>query len=444
MLAAPFIVGAIVRQSDIGAFRFVLGWARRRSTTGRRRSLFFYLTNLGIPVLLAVIAAFTARGMPCRWFLVAWMVALFIVPNVVVVSAVEFDMNKYFQIMWIAVAILAGLAARALAARGDRRACCSSAMLSPVLIADLAHALARRRARACPRRAAARWIAANTPERSVFVTDDFINSPVDLAGRLRISTFGPYVSNLGYDPAPREADTKADLLRRAGGRGRAHGDVRGDVRAVERRQPVRWRGTSTDFGSSPLFETVYDEDGVHLAVWPVVMHQGASVTAPAADGGVLVVDGSNSDGRASAELYDQASGKWKATGSMTKVRRDPIVVALPVGRVRSRAAPLRGRAGQRNEAMPLDVRRPLRPAHRAVGRDREDDVPRAGHTAALLLDGRVFVTGAASAAVGDERSAESSTRTPRAKYQATEAVSSNETRAACRPARATPWARRRS
>ena len=35
------------------------------------------------------------------------MVALFIVPNVVVVSAVEFDMNKYFQIMWIAVAILA-------------------------------------------------------------------------------------------------------------------------------------------------------------------------------------------------------------------------------------------------------------------------------------------------------------------------------------------------
>ena len=41
------------------------------------------------------------------------------------------------------------------------------------------------------------------------MTDDFINCPVDLAGRLRISTFGPYVSNLGYDPAPREADTQA-------------------------------------------------------------------------------------------------------------------------------------------------------------------------------------------------------------------------------------------
>ena len=42
----------------------------------------------------------------------------------------------------------------------------------------------------------------------MFITDAFINSPVDLAGRLRISTFGPYVSNLGYDPTPREADTQ--------------------------------------------------------------------------------------------------------------------------------------------------------------------------------------------------------------------------------------------
>ena len=41
------------------------------------------------------------------------------------------------------------------------------------------------------------------------MADAFINSPVDLAGRLRITTFGPYVSNLGYDPAPRETDTTA-------------------------------------------------------------------------------------------------------------------------------------------------------------------------------------------------------------------------------------------
>ena len=77
-----------------------------------------------------------------------------------------------------------------------------------MLIADW-HMRSRDVALGLPQEAAARWIAANTPERSVFITDAFINSPVDLAGRLRITTFGPYVSNLGYDPAPREVDTKA-------------------------------------------------------------------------------------------------------------------------------------------------------------------------------------------------------------------------------------------
>ena len=127
VLAAPFIVGAISRQGDTGAFRFVLGWSEARIKDGPAAVAFFYLTNLGIPFVLAVIAAFTARGMPARWFLVAWMVALFIVPNIVVVSAVEFDMNKYFQIMWIAVAILAAWLIRDWRPGRSWRRCSSSA-----------------------------------------------------------------------------------------------------------------------------------------------------------------------------------------------------------------------------------------------------------------------------------------------------------------------------
>ena len=54
-------------QGDVGAFRFVLGWSeaplRRRA---RRRSLFFYLTNLGIPLVLAIVAARPARRLPAR------------------------------------------------------------------------------------------------------------------------------------------------------------------------------------------------------------------------------------------------------------------------------------------------------------------------------------------------------------------------------------------
>ncbi|MEO8437799.1 MAG: hypothetical protein ABI562_05010, partial [Chloroflexota bacterium] len=103
VLAAPFIASAIVRQSDVGAFRLVPGWGEAQFEDGPAAVAFYYLTNLGIPFVLAVIAGLTARRLPSRPFLVAWLLALFVVPNVVIVSAVEFDMNKYFQIMWIAV-----------------------------------------------------------------------------------------------------------------------------------------------------------------------------------------------------------------------------------------------------------------------------------------------------------------------------------------------------
>ena len=223
--------------------------ARRRFDDGPAAVAFFYLTNLGHPVRARGHRRVHRPRDAVRWFLVAWVVALFIVPNVVVVSAVEFDMNKYFQIMWIAVAILAAWLHPSLAAGPVVAVVLVVSALSPVLIAIWHMRSTRRRARACRRRRPRRWIAANTPERSVFVTDAFINSPVDLAGRLRITTFGPYVSNLGYDPAPREADTQ--------GRSTATGpevaaermaDVRRDVRAVERRAS---RATARTAPTSP-------------------------------------------------------------------------------------------------------------------------------------------------------------------------------------------------
>jgi hypothetical protein len=264
VLAAPFIVGAIVQQRDIGAFRFVLGWSEARFGDGPVAVAFFYLTNLGIPFFLAVIAAFTARRLPGRWFLVAWMVALFIVPNVVVVSAVEFDMNKYFQIMWIAVAILAAWLIRHWPRPAIAAVLLVSA-LSPFLI-GVWHATASDVALGIPEEVAGRWIAANTPDRSVFITDPNINSPVDLAGRLRITTFGPYVANLGYDPDQRAADTKAIYCD-----GPA---MAAEKMAIYGATYVLSAGNQcdgadqTDFSSSPLFETVYQNERV--TIWRLV------------------------------------------------------------------------------------------------------------------------------------------------------------------------------
>jgi hypothetical protein len=261
-LALPFVLGPVLLHDARGTIDFVLGWGEAPLEDGLLAVGFFYATNLGLPLLLGVLAVAFARP-PGRAFLAAWAVAIFAVPNLVMAGAIEFDMNKYFQVMAVALAILGGwlLRRQRLAVAG---LVIAAAAVSPVLVATwhlrsepvvLNHAQER----------AARWILANTPQRSVFVTDAFINSPVDYAGRLRISTFGPYVANLGYDPAPRAADTRAvycDGPEVAAAVMARHGATYvlspgGDPGCPEGAEP-------TDFAGSPLFETVYDVDGVRI------------------------------------------------------------------------------------------------------------------------------------------------------------------------------------
>jgi hypothetical protein len=265
VLALGYVLPAAARQSGEGAFRFVLGWNEARIADGPAAVAFFYVTNLGIPVLLAILSLLLLRGSratPARGFLAAWMVCLFLVPNLVVVSAVEFDMNKYFQMMWIAVAILAAW----LIARWPRpllAATIAVCAISPALIA-IHHATHPAVTMSLAQAAAGRWIEDNTPERAVFATDDFINSPVDLGGRLRITTFGPYVANLGYDPAPREADIAAIYCDGP--------DVAAERMAIYGATYVLSSGgilecddgEPTDFEGTPRFETVYSVDGVSI------------------------------------------------------------------------------------------------------------------------------------------------------------------------------------
>ena len=70
VLAVPYVLPAALRQGSQGAFRFVEGWSEARFADGPAAAAFFYVTNLGIPVLIArrraVRPARHAGGAPTR------------------------------------------------------------------------------------------------------------------------------------------------------------------------------------------------------------------------------------------------------------------------------------------------------------------------------------------------------------------------------------------
>jgi hypothetical protein len=190
----------LLQASTSGALKLVAGWESAPFADGPLAVAFFYVTNLGVTLVLAAIALVTP-GLRARGFLAAWALALFVVPNVVQVSVIGFDMNKYFQAMAVALAILAAWLVR----RWPLPALTlvlALAMPSPLLVSAWT-AFNREQVLSADELAASTWIAANTPENAVFATDGWLNSPTDPAGRLRLTTFGPYVANLGYDPDER-------------------------------------------------------------------------------------------------------------------------------------------------------------------------------------------------------------------------------------------------
>ena len=254
LLALPFIVSPALQAGGSGALRLVQGWPSAPREDGPLGVLFFYVTNLGVPFALAL-AALLARSLPHRAFLAAWIVLLFAIPNVVQVSIVDFDMNKVFQAMWVAVAIAAAWLIR----RWPLPAVVAVLALSvpsPLLVAGWT-ATSDSQVLSAGDLAASKWVAANTPADAVFVTDGWVNSLTDAAGRRRLTTFGPYIANLGYSPDERishvttiycggDPELSADLMRRYGA-----------THVIDGGRPAEC-GAPVDFGTSGAFELVYD------------------------------------------------------------------------------------------------------------------------------------------------------------------------------------------
>jgi hypothetical protein len=254
LLALPFVVSPALQAGGSGAVQAVSVWPSAPRDDGLGAVLFFYATNLGVPFLLALVALLVPR-LPHRGFVVAWIIGLFLVPNVVQLSVIDFDMNKYFQAMWIAVAMAAAWLIR----RWPTVAVAAVIALSvpsPLLVAGWT-ATSNLQVLSTGELDAARWVAGNTPPDAVFVTDGWVNSLTDAAGRKRLTTFGPYVANLGYRPDERissvttiycggDAGLSVELMRRYGA-----------TYVVDGARPTPC-AAPVDFANDPSFELVYD------------------------------------------------------------------------------------------------------------------------------------------------------------------------------------------
>jgi hypothetical protein len=171
-------------------------------------------------------------------------------------------MNKYFQAMWVAVALLAAWLIR----RWPWPAIglvLLFAIPSPLLVAGWT-ALNREQVLDWNGVEAANWIAANTPDGAVFATDGWLNSPTDAAGRLRLITYTPYIANLGFDPDQRAREVNEIYCT---------GDMRDTARLMRRLGATYLLdsgrpqdcATPTEFADGPELHKVFENAA--LRIW---------------------------------------------------------------------------------------------------------------------------------------------------------------------------------
>jgi len=119
-------------------------------------------------------------------------------------------------------------------------------------------------------------------------------------------------------------------------------------------------------------------------------HTATLLTATVLDGKVLIVGGNSTGGMHSdtAEIFDQASGTFSATGSMMVGRVGHVAILLHDGLVL-----VAGGGDPNNSFLPLMEAELFDPTNGTFTATGSMSKPRAAHTATLLNDGTVLVVG---------------------------------------------------
>jgi hypothetical protein len=158
-------------------------------------------------------------------------------------------------------------------------------------------------------------------------------------------------------------------------------------------------------GAAELYDPA---SGTFRPAAPVVTERYGYTAAPLQDGRVLIVGGvgprSDTDFLASAEIYDPTTGKFTATGSMHTARERATATLLADGRVLIAGGDqgVCGACGYINILASAEIYDPATGRFSAIG---SMTTARTWHTATLLADGRVLIAGG-SGELSDGPSAE--------------------------------------
>ncbi|MCX9083540.1 MAG: hypothetical protein OIN87_01940 [Candidatus Methanoperedens sp.] len=220
MVSLPFLLA--VDSSNASFLKFNFGWmAPDKSIPG---IIIFYLGNLGVPFILSFI--FITIQKKHAFFIYSWLLAMFLLPNVISFTPEQFDMYKFFHFMWIPVAIASG---GVLASLYDKKrylivvTLIVLSVFTPFL--DAAWNLSvNYPGYSISEYNAGMWIRENTPEGVIFLEEAGIHSPAtQIAGRLRIMGYGTWAYGHGFNIWARGDDikkafqgTKEDVLEIAG------------------------------------------------------------------------------------------------------------------------------------------------------------------------------------------------------------------------------------
>lgn len=218
ILAAPQLLGFTFRHTS-GNSSFVyfqFNWVNNSGGNGLRDGyLFFYIKNIGIPVILLILSLFEKN--PRRRFIAAGAFTIFAVAELIIFQPNEYDNNKLFYVWWALCAVLAAEYAVEIfdRLRGLRGRYVLAVMTAIACLATGTLSIAREcvsdyQMYAASDVEAAQYVEENTDRDSTFICwTQHINPVSALAGRRIVCGPGLWLTFHGYDLSTREMDISA-------------------------------------------------------------------------------------------------------------------------------------------------------------------------------------------------------------------------------------------